>query len=316
MTNSPKPLFVYGTLKSNEIAYEQIWECVDQVVPATLENFALYLRDGIPLVVPAMNWKVKGELLFPKLAFVEKLRERVHNYEGDRLYERRSVEVLVEHESLMPCDVYVGKNFSSGNAEPLFEPWSSSQDPIFSESFPALYVELRRLLVNPLIHAQDEYDWAYYNELAAKLLLLVTVIERLAYLRYAETYTVRTGDQYADRVMARIKKLGSTEAFFKSHHKAKASSALYPVSVYDSRTASSKLSTDNERHALLAWYQVRSNLQHRGKAAWRDFGILQKSLAGLANTTKDLLCELIPSLQSQTKFQEIMRLDYVRLPGE
>ena len=84
-----RPLFVYGTLKKNEIAYHQIAELVDHAIPATLNNFALYIRDGIPLVIPTQGWRVSGELIYSKPHSYEELLKRVHNYEGVRLYERQ-----------------------------------------------------------------------------------------------------------------------------------------------------------------------------------------------------------------------------------
>jgi hypothetical protein len=43
------------------------------------------------------------------------------------------------------------------------------------------------------------------------------------------------------------------------------------------------LSSSNPEQVLLAWYQVRSNLQHRGKASLFDAKLVQKSCIGLSN---------------------------------
>ena len=39
------PFFVYGTLKPDEIAFYQIKELIENVKPAQLKDYALYLRE-------------------------------------------------------------------------------------------------------------------------------------------------------------------------------------------------------------------------------------------------------------------------------
>ena len=159
-----------------------------------------------------------------------------------------------------------------------------------------------------------QYDWELYNELAAKHLLLVTVIERIAYLRFGEQYTELTEGVFNDRVMKRITKLGKTIEFKNAYSKVKLLGGIYPIEVFDSRDATRSLSTGKIGQALEAWYQVRSNLQHRGKAAWRDFNILRNSLTGLTNVTRFLLTEIIPELESQNKFKKMPSDEIIRIP--
>jgi len=64
VNTTKKPVFVYGTLKTGEIAYHQTAELVENAVPAYLNNFALYIRDGIPLVIPTQGYGISGELLY------------------------------------------------------------------------------------------------------------------------------------------------------------------------------------------------------------------------------------------------------------
>ena len=52
-----------------------------------------------------------------------------------------------------------------------------------------------------------------------------------------------------------------------------------------------------------AWYQVRSNLQHRGKSAYKDVEIVQDSLVSLANIMSDLLPRFIPALDTSSTFR-------------
>lgn len=319
-----KPIFVYGTLKQNEIAYHQIATMVDYTIPATLQNFALYIRDGIPLVIPAQGWKVTGELIYAKPDAYKELIQTIDNYEGVRLYERQessaqpdirtSQTIYPSINNEVECYVYVGLNYQNGNAEPIHEPWSSSSDPIFSESFPALFKEIKSVIQGTNEPFPGQYDWKLYNDLAGKHLLLVTIIERIAYLKFGEQYTEVSKNGFNDRVMKRITELGKTSEFKNAFNKVMVLNGIYSVKVFDSRNASRSLSTGKVGQAMDAWYQVRSNLQHRGKAAWRDFDILRNSLTGLANVTRFLLLEVIPQLPSQIHFEELSNEDIIKVP--
>jgi hypothetical protein len=56
-----------------------------------------------------------------------------------------------------------------------------------------------------------------------------------------------------------------------------------PIKVSDSRAVEDSLSSSTPEQALFAWYQVRSNLQHRGKASLFDASLVHKSCIGLSN---------------------------------
>lgn len=315
---------MYGTLKEHEIAFHQIAKLVDHTVPAFLKDFALYIRDGIPLVIPSQGWRVSGELIYAKPNAYEELLKTVDNYEGVRLYERqisRSQLDIRNSKSFSPsididveCYVYVGVNYENGHAEPLHEPWSSSQDPIFSESFPELFKEIKSVIQNSNEPSPGQYDWKLYNELAGKHLLLVTIIERIAYLKFGEQFTQINENGFNDRIMKRITELGKTSEFKSAYTKVKSLDGIYSVKVFDSRNALKSLSTGKIGQAMDAWYQVRSNLQHRGKAAWRDFNILRNSITGLTNVTRLLLIELIPELENLNQFQELSFEGIIRIP--
>jgi len=324
MNSFQKPMFVYGTLKSGEIAFQQIEDLVDHVVPASLRNFALYVRDGIPLVTPTQGWRVDGELIYAKPDSHKQLQKIVDDYEGVRLYEKQENMARIVSEGKgskysnfntdIECFLYVGLNFNNGHAEPLHEPWSSAQDPIFSGSFSELFTEIKLVIQNSNDPIPGDYDWKLYNDLAAKHLLLVTIIERIAYLKFGEQYTELTPKGFNDRVMKRITELGRTLEFKNAYNQVKLLGGIYPVEVFDSRNAARSVSTGKIGQAMDAWYQVRSNLQHRGKAAWRDLEILRRSLTGLTNVTRFLLTDIIPELANQTQFKRLLIDDIIRIP--
>lgn len=121
------------------------------------------------------------------------------------------------------------------------------------------------------------FDWHRFFRLQAAYLLLWSAIERFTALRYGA---------WRDP-MERIKLLGDERAF------ADALRAVSPAerTVYDSRDPEARavLSVDDPRRAVRYYYQVRSNLSHRGKGAIRDGETVRQSLEELLIIFRKLL---------------------------
>jgi hypothetical protein len=58
------PHFVYGTLRPTELAHRQIRDLVQRTEEATLHNWRLYVRDGLPFITKEPGHQVRGDLLF------------------------------------------------------------------------------------------------------------------------------------------------------------------------------------------------------------------------------------------------------------
>jgi hypothetical protein len=64
--------------------------------------------------------------------------------------------------------------------------------------------------------------------------------------------------------------------------------------VFDSRDADQRYHAPG-RKSFDAWYQVRSNLTHRGKAGgFHDFELVEKALVGLHDAMRHLLAKQLP----------------------
>lgn len=304
--NIKMPYFVYGTLKPEEIAHFQIKEFIERCLPATLDNYALFVRDGVPVIFECNNWKVDGYLVWPYETKYSEFELQVNSYEGERLYSLQEIDVTCQSNKIK-CLTHIGKNQGKSHAEPLFEPWSSKDDPIFSQAFPHLFAEIKKLINNESSDGPEISNWNYYNDIASKYLLLVTIIERLAFLYCGEFFTTpeeKNGKvYYNDRIMKRITTLGKSEQFLHTYENLSGRGVLHHINVYDSRDANKSLSTKKPKEAMDAWYQVRSNLQHRGKSAWKDVKIVQDSLVSLANIMSDLLPRFIPALDTSPTFR-------------
>lgn len=300
-----KPYFVYGTLKPEEIAYHQIKKFIERYIPAILDNYALFVRDGVPVIFENKNWKVDGYVVWPYEAQYNEFESQVNSYEGERLYSLQTIEVSCQSK-IIECLTHIGKNQGKSYSEPLFEPWSSKDDPIFSQAFPHLFAEIKRTINAESTAGPEISDWNYYNDITSKYLLLVTVIERLAFLYCGELFTTpeeKNGKvYYNDRIMKRITTLGKSDQFLHTYENLSGRGLLHHINIYDSRDANKSLSTKKPKEAMEAWYQVRSNLQHRGKSAWKDVKIVQDSLVSLANLMSDLLPRFIPALDTSSSF--------------
>ena len=304
--NFKRPYFVYGTLKPAEIAHYQIEKFIERLLPATLDNYALFVRDGAPVIFKSKNWKVDGFLVWPYETQYNDFELQVNSYEGERLYSLHKIEVSCQSKKI-ECLTHIGKNQGKSHAEPLFKPWSSKDDPIFSQAFPHLFAEIKKTINSESTAGPEISDWKYYNDITSKYLLLVTIIERLAFLYCGESFTTpeeKNGKvYYNDRIMKRITTLGKSEQFLHTYENLSNRGILHHIEVYDSRDANKSLSTKRPKEALDAWYQVRSNLQHRGKSAWKDVKIVQDSLISLANIISDLLPRFIPTLDTSSAFR-------------
>jgi hypothetical protein len=108
-------------------------------------------------------------------------------------------------------------------------------------------------------------------------LLLWSAIERYVSLRY----------HLGDKVMEKIKNLAKEPAFKKSLEKVVSENRQ--VFRADRPRVRVRLDPDNPTKSLEYYYQVRSNITHRGKAAIRDFEIMQMSLMELHEIFKNVL---------------------------
>jgi gamma-glutamylcyclotransferase (GGCT)/AIG2-like uncharacterized protein YtfP len=300
MPENPSKLFVYGSLKPGELGFEQIEKLVSNHRAAELHDFALYVRDGLPVIKkPATGETVSGVLLSINAGMEEAFWRVVTEYEGTTNYKlENSLPVISEGKEFL-AGAFIGRKMGKGNPEKLYTPWTSKLDPIFSHSFPLLH---RDIAGNTLKFTDAEYDpvayWSQMNGLLSQYLLLVSILEHLTVVKF--------GGSKKQEPMVRIRKLQESQGF------ANAFNALIDeknnplIKVSDSRAVEDSLSSSNPEQVLLAWYQVRSNLQHRGKASLFDAKLVQKSCVGLSNFLLEYLTMNIKEIESEwEKFLDV-----------
>jgi len=105
MSEQSSTLFVYGSLKPGELGFEQIEAMVSKYSAAELHDFALYVRDGLPIIrKPAPGETVDGVLLTINAEMEEDFWQVVTEYEGTTNY---------KFENSIPV-ISVGKEHLSG----------------------------------------------------------------------------------------------------------------------------------------------------------------------------------------------------------
>ena len=277
MSEQPSKLFVYGSLKPGELGFEQIEAMVSNYSAAELHEFALYVRDGLPIIrKSAPGETVDGVLLTIKVGMEEDFWQVVTEYEGTTNYKfENSIPIISEGKEHI-AGAFIGRKMGKGNPEKLYSSWTSKLDPIFSQSFPLLH---RDIAGNSLKFTDAEYDpsgyWNQMNRLLSQYLLLVSILEHLTVVKF--------GGSKKQEPMVRIRKLQQSKSCINAF-KALSHEINNPsIKVSDSRAVEDSLSSSTPEQALFAWYQVRSNLQHRGKASLFDAKLVHKSCIGLSN---------------------------------
>lgn len=293
MSKQPSTLFVYGSLKPGELGFEQIQAMVSNYSVAELHDFGLYVRDGLPIIrKEAPGEIVNGVLLTVNAGMEEDFWQVVNEYEGTHNYKFENSIPIVSDGKEYLTGVFVGRKMGRGNPEKLYVPWTSKLDAIFSQSFPLLH---REIAVNSLKFADAENDpggyWNQMNKLLSQYLLLVSILEHLTVVKF--------GGSKKQEPMVRIRKLQQSFGCINAFQALSDEKNNPPIKVADSRAVEDSLSSSTSEQALLAWYQVRSNLQHRGKASVFDASLVHKSSIGLSNFLLEYLRMNIEGIENE-----------------
>lgn len=274
------PLLVYGAFRPGELAHRLLdGHLQSPPLPAVVEGCELRLRDGLPLLVTPARGSVHGDVLHLE----PRGYEVVADYEPEDLY--RWVE--------RPLDARVGDDVVRVNAlrgykpdrgvdpEPVSE-WAGHQDPLFGHGMAALGEQALSAVRRAHIGAPQELEfWARFIRLQGLYLTAWTVAERVSTLAF--------GPEMGP--MARVKGLDDWKASTEAIEEAQPPS----VQVLDSRDPEAL--KRSEKHGFFStWYESRSNLSHRGKAAMNDAQLVRASLIGLHDTLRVLLGNQIPGL--------------------
>jgi hypothetical protein len=258
------PFFAYGVFRRGELGFLSISDLVDRVVEPIFVRGSLLLRDGLPIIDPHGGPSVLGSLIYFKEGHHSKAYERINRLEPDRQY--RWGETTAQG---VQCNYLVGRSPRTGSV-PADEGWDGRNDPLFTT---ALQV------VQEALETNTDFDWNLKPmfRLQMAYLLLWSSIERYASLRY------HLGDRAVDKVMQ------IADDFQFAQLLKQRVSRKHRVQRADRPQDHYELKPDDARKSLNYYYQIRSNITHRGKGVIRDHEIVKDSLKELLDIFTHLL---------------------------
>lgn len=273
-----RPLFVYGSLKPNELAHGQIAAFVASTEPAWIQDHVLKLRDGLPILVHAAGGEVEGNLV--NFSSPEAGYAAVAAFEPKEHY--RWVEVVING---TPTNALLGLKPSVGVADEPQQRWTSREDPVLAHGLTAVARIYRtsgiQSVVQDFVPGFSSSYWPAFFDVQSAFLLLMTVVERYTALAFGPRV----------KPMARIGRLEDSPTFRSAFAEA---SVEIGGRVVDSRNPDKKLSLKADgKGAWAYWYQVRSNLSHRGKGAFRDAALVASALIDVHDVMRLILLDQV-----------------------
>lgn len=259
-----RPFFSYGIFRPGQLAFFQLRDLVARAQPAQVPG-TLLLRDGLPIADPAGQGYVGGALLTFGSGQGAEAYERITRMEPGRHYRWHQAEL-----DGVLANMLVGRSPEKGTVPCEDAEWDGWRDPLLTTALE---------VVEETLADSKEFEWNLKPlfRLQMAYLLLWTSIERYVSLRY----------HLGDKVTEKITQLAG-EAAFAASLQAHVSGAR---EVYRADRPADKeiLDPTAPRKSLDYYYQVRSNIIHRGKGVVRDHHVLSQSLGELLAIFRDVL---------------------------
>ncbi len=250
------PFFSYGVFKPGELAFIRIKDlvirCSDSSIAASLR-----IRDGLPLAMPDPSGKLQGSLIQFRQGSEEAAYRRIAELEPQTQYRWEATATESGRANYL-----AGVKPMKGSIVPDEDLWNGQQDPLFTVALDVVAETLQQ---------NERFDWNLKPlfRLEMAYLLLWTAVERYASLRY----------HLGNKASKKITNI-AREAAFKaalSEHVVEARE----VCRADDPTEKHTLDSDSPERAIDYYYQIRSNLVHRGKGVPLDHERIEKSLREL-----------------------------------
>lgn len=261
-TRPDLPFFAYGLFRPGQLAFFQLRALTSRVEPAHIAG-SLLLRDGLPILDLNPLGQVNGALLsfFPLRA--AEAYDRILAIDPGKHYCWHECEVDGKS-----ANVLVGRHPAKGSV-PCDEEWNGWMDPLFTAA----------LDVVEETHKSQKFDWDLRPlfRLQMAYLLLWSSIERYVSLRY----------HLGEKATLKVQKLAQESAFAQSLMRHVKSSRK--VHRADRPNDDEELDPKSPTKAISYYYQVRSNITHRGKGVVQDYELLEKSLEELLPIFREVL---------------------------
>lgn len=257
------PFFAYGLFRPGQLGYFQLRDLATST-PASAHG-VLRIRDGVPFLDPTLTGSVVGALIYFPTGGGDTGYRRISAMEPKDLYSWQKITV----NDGPTANVLIGRSPEKGN--PLDWPdWDGWRDPLFVEALDLIEKQAR------IADKRRGYEALFLRQMA--YMLLWSAIERYLSLRYSLGGSIhqKVGMLAADPHFAEALSRHVTE--------------LRQIARSDNPGQHARLNVDKPKASAEYYYQVRSNVTHRGKTAPDEDGeILQKALAELLPIFRDVL---------------------------
>jgi hypothetical protein len=262
--NTNLPFFSYGIFKPGELGFLRIKDYVLNQKKIILKG-NLLLRDGLPIIDLDGDWEVKGHLLYFNENSYETPYQRIIEIEPEKHYRWGTVPIKGNKQN--EANILIGRSPNRGSVQSEDKYFKGRRDPLFNEAFELI----EQIIDDKKYFTQDYKD---FFKLQMAYLLLWTIIEKYVSLRY----------HLGDRVNDKIHQL-KTDQYFCSQLKI---NIKYKRNVFRADRPSDKETLDPEKpnKCIDYYYQIRSNITHRGKATHNDFEMLHLSATELCGIMK------------------------------
>ncbi len=279
-TDTSRPFLAYGIFRPGQLAFFQLADLVRDRIDSVAIPGRLLVRDGLPLVeLGSPNTAtIAGALLRFRPGAEGLAYERIAEMEPDEQYRWDTIDLDVGE-----VNILVARSPQRGSESWEFqdhEDWDGWRDPVFTD---ALAVVEETLLASPDF---DPGDMRPTFRLQMAYLLLWSSIERYLSLRYHFG-----AKQEGSRVTTYglVRKLANEAAFARSlEHHVTRTDRIFRA---DDPGHYEDLDPADPKKSLGYYYQVRSNITHRGKSAVRDHRRLSATLSELLLVFRAVLAD-------------------------
>lgn len=294
------PFFAYGYFKPGEISFHIIKDsvkyCQEWEIPGMLKE-----RDGVPLLKIGSNThSIKGALIFFKEGMEKESYQKISEIEPGKLYEWYKIKRLDQW-----AWVLKGTEFAIGPGSHDYDgcgndnEWNGNEDPYFVDAISIVKMILadcdnevsaakgseKKSLVTGPVERESENQRFFKLQMAYSLLW--AIFERFAILKYGFPKDSKS------RLIPVKNNISNDDHFKKLLHelhqgKPDEWETKKRPSVYISRIPQKKdgkthytLDPSDSEKTINYYYQIRSNLVHRGKSIHRDYELLKSALQEL-----------------------------------
>jgi hypothetical protein len=264
------PFFTYGLFRPGQIGFGRLQPLIATCEKGWHTKGHLLDRDGLP-ILESGEGEIAGALIRFREGVEKAAYEVVASIEPKKVYRWEAVNV---HKvgATVKANVLFGRKPTRGSHPLEDQEWDGSKEPLFVAALEVVEETLGQ-------NRDFEWDLKPLFRLQMAYMLLWTAIERFAAFKY----------HLGVRATEKVRQLASEPAFI---------SGLGQIvkegrDVFRTHDPEEKDTLDpaNAEKALDYYYQVRSNIVHRGKAAVTDHDLLVKSLDELLALFRRVLDE-------------------------